>query len=201
MMEVRSYRRVFDLERRIYRLDRFRLNPGGIPVRGVVYLLAVLAAMQVATRLPLAGVAMARVPWFLRYLAFPGLTATLLTAVRIEGRPFHLAARALFRYRVSRGNRAGLRAARGNPAANRGAQWVPPPIVTLADGSDGSRRVRYTGPGAVLVTVAHERSGASGVLVRLRLRPHVQVRTLPCPVRPPRGEVILLDRGARLSVR
>ena len=34
LMEVRSYRRVFDLERRIYRVDRLRLNPGGVPVRG-----------------------------------------------------------------------------------------------------------------------------------------------------------------------
>ena len=45
-MVIRSYRRVFDLERRIYRVTRIRLNPGGIPIRGVVYLLAlvVLAA-------------------------------------------------------------------------------------------------------------------------------------------------------------
>ena len=35
MIEIRSYRRVFDLERRIYSIDRVRLNPGGVPVRGV----------------------------------------------------------------------------------------------------------------------------------------------------------------------
>ncbi len=35
MMEIRSYRRVFDLERRIYQVDRLRLNPSGVPVRGV----------------------------------------------------------------------------------------------------------------------------------------------------------------------
>ena len=29
--EIRSYRRVFDLERRIYSIDRLRLNPGGVP--------------------------------------------------------------------------------------------------------------------------------------------------------------------------
>ena len=38
-IEIRSYRAVFDLERRIYRVDRLRLNPGGVPVRGVVYCL------------------------------------------------------------------------------------------------------------------------------------------------------------------
>ena len=47
MMEIRSYRRVFDLERRIYRIDRLRLNPGGVPVRGVVYfLVAIVMALM-----------------------------------------------------------------------------------------------------------------------------------------------------------
>ena len=44
-MEIRSYRAVFDLERRIYRIDRLRLNPAGVPVRGIVYFLALLAAI------------------------------------------------------------------------------------------------------------------------------------------------------------
>ncbi len=43
MIEIRSYRRVFDLERRIYSVDQLRLNPGGVPVRGVLYFLALLA--------------------------------------------------------------------------------------------------------------------------------------------------------------
>ena len=46
-MEIRSYRAVFDLERRIYRVDRMRLNPAGVPVRGIVYFLALLAAIVV----------------------------------------------------------------------------------------------------------------------------------------------------------
>ena len=53
MIEIRSYRAVFDLERRIYRVDQLRLNPGGIPVRGVVYFLAILAATLLASSLPL----------------------------------------------------------------------------------------------------------------------------------------------------
>ena len=55
-MEIRSYRRVFDLERRIYRIDHLRLNPSGVPVRGVVYFLALLAGVLLAARLPGAGV-------------------------------------------------------------------------------------------------------------------------------------------------
>jgi hypothetical protein len=200
-MDVRSYRRVFDLERRIYRVDRFRLNPSGVPVRGVVYLLAILASTLVTTRLPLAGKAVERVPWFLRYLALPGLTTALLTVVRIEGRPFHLAAGSLLRYRSGRGNPAGLRVTLDTLGASRAARWTPPPILILPDGADGSRRLRYTGPGALLVTVAHERKVASGPLIRMGLRPHVQVRPMPRSVRPSSGAVILLDRGTRLSVR
>ena len=53
MTDVRSYRAVFDLERRIYRIDRLRLNPGGVPVRGVLYFLGLLVAGAVTARLPL----------------------------------------------------------------------------------------------------------------------------------------------------
>jgi hypothetical protein len=197
-MEVRSYRRVFDLERRIYRVDRFRLNPGGIPLRGIVYLLSIILTALLGGQLPLAGPVVARVPWLLRYLALPGLTAALLTVVRIEGRPFHLAARALLRHRCGRGH---LPAAHGSLGCKRDMPWSPPPILILPDGSDCSRRLRYTGPGALLVTVAHQRDAGSGPLVRLGLRPHVRVRHMPRAERPPSGAVILLDRGARCSVQ
>ena len=51
MIEIRSFRRVFDLERRVYSVDRFRLNPAGVPVRGILYLLvALLTAIRAATR-------------------------------------------------------------------------------------------------------------------------------------------------------
>ena len=62
VMEIRSYRRVFDLERRIYRIDRMRLNPGGVPVRGIVYFLVLLCGALMAARLPLIGVAAERRP-------------------------------------------------------------------------------------------------------------------------------------------
>jgi hypothetical protein len=198
-MEVRSYRRVFDLERRIYRVDRLRLNPAGVPVRGVVYLLALLAAVLIVARLPLAGLAVRELPWFVGYLAIPGSTAALLTVVRIEGRPFHLAARSLVRFRICPRRPAGMPRPRGGLA--HGARWSPPPILMLPDGADGTPRLRYTGPGALLVGVAHERQSANGLRVRLRLRPHVSVRLRPDAARPASGTVILLDRAARLSVR
>jgi hypothetical protein len=100
VIEVRSYRRVFDLERRIYSVDEMRLNPGGVPVRGVVYFLAIVLAGLVVADLPLLGVLATKLPWYLRDIALPGVGATVLSAIRLEGRSFHLAAHALVRYWV-----------------------------------------------------------------------------------------------------
>jgi hypothetical protein len=196
-MEIRSYRTVFDLERRIYRVDRLRLNPGGIPVRGVVYCLAILGGLALAGALPLLGVAVRALPWYLRDLLLPAGGAALLTMIRVEGRPFHLAAAALVRHALGPRQLAGLRSG-ASPAV-----WRPGELLVLPDGSDpGLRGLRYIGPGAVLVRVAHERSTrAPGVLGRLIRRPHVGLREPPGPRRPASGQVIALERGVRLRVR
>jgi hypothetical protein len=194
MIEIRSYRAVFDLERRIYRVDQLRLNPGGIPVRGVVYFLAILIATLLASSLPLLGTAVGMLPWYLRDLALPAASATVLSVIRIEGRPFHLAAYALLRYRVGPRSSAGVR-----PCDAPGACWRPEEILLLPDGSDGEmRRLRYTGPGAVLVTTAHERSERRGALglgiARLTLR------ELPDQPAPLQGQVLTLARNVQLRV-
>jgi hypothetical protein len=201
-MEIRSYRRVFDLERRLYRIDRLRLNPGGVPVRGIVYFLALLATGLIAAALPLVGAIARTIPWYLRDLALPGASATLLSMIRVEGRTFHLAAYALLRYRTAPRRLAGVR-----PCRPAGGRWWPPEIVVLPDGSDSRmRRLRYTGPGAVLVAVEHER--AVGIVERPRLaltrvtrRPAVTLRELPDARRLRRAKVILLGPNAQLLVR
>jgi hypothetical protein len=199
MMEIHSYRRVFDLERRIYRVDRLRLNPGGIPVRGVVYfLVAVLVALAVGS-FPLLGVASGAMPWYLWDLVLPGAGAALLTVIRVEGRPFHLAVRALLCYRLG---------ASASPTVRRrarGGRWHPGEITFLPDGSDSRmRRMRYTGPGAALIALQHERE----VPARGPLRPNwprrsaaVTVRELPgaCPL--VQGQVIALGPRVQLRVR
>jgi hypothetical protein len=201
MTEIRSYRRVFDLERRIYRVDRLRLNPGGVPVRGVVYFLALLSTVLVAARLPLVGIVANALPWYLRDLALPGASATVLSVIRVEGRSFHLAAHALVRYRVGPRRLAGVRRCGGE-----GAIWRPDSIVQLPDGSDGRmRRLRYKGPGAVLVAVEHERSGRAGgpgsaVLERMG-SPTVILRQLQQARALVSGQVLSLGPAARLLVR
>jgi hypothetical protein len=201
-MEIRSYRRVFDLERRIYRIDRLRLNPGGVPVRGVVYFLAILLAALIARRLPLLGIVAKLAPWYLGDLAIPAASAALLTMIRVEGRPFHLAALALAHYGTGPRRLAGAR--RSTDPAGR---WYPDDIVLLPDGSDGRMRgLRYTGPGAVRVGVQHERSDRASVrglsrLMRLPRGPALTLRGMADGRALDPGEVIALAPGARLRVR
>ncbi len=214
-MEIRSYRAVFDLERRIYRVDRLRLNPGGIPLRGVVYCFALLAGLALLGPLPLLGAVVRALPWYLRDLVLPGGGAALLTVIRIEGRPFHLAAAALLRHALGPRSLAGSCVLAGeHPGAGLRTcvrlqrVWHPGSLLILPDGSDAHlRRLRYTGPGAVLVRVAHVRSGRrSGLVGRLgglspRGRPHVTLRELPEHQRAIDGVAIALERGACLEVR
>jgi hypothetical protein len=201
VIEIRSYRRVFDLERRIYSVDRVRLNPGGVSVRGVVYFLVLLTAGLVAAGLPLIGPAVGALPWFVRDLALPGAGATVLSVIRIEGRVFHLAAQSLVRYWAGPRRLVGTRR-----CESVGDLWRPRELVMLPDGSDSRmRRMRYTGPGAVLVSVEHERRGRAtehgargmaraGLRTVLSLRQRADARALT------EGQVISLGPGARLHV-
>jgi hypothetical protein len=202
VIEIRSYRSVFDLERRIYRVDRLRLNPGGVPVRGVVYCLAILAALALAGETPLLGALVRALPWYLRDLALPAGSAAVLTLIRVEGRPFHLAAQALLRHALGPRHLAGVRP-RPRWSAAPGQRWFPDEVLVLPDGSDARlRSLRYTGPGAVLVSVAHERDErGTRALSGLTGRPRLTVRELPGRRAPGGGQVIALGRGTRLRVR
>lgn len=189
-MEIRSYRRVFDLERRVYSIDSLRLNPGGVPVRGILYFVGLFTLGLIMGGLPLLGTVVHALPWYLRDLALPGGAATVLGMLRVEGRTFHLAALTLVRFWLGPRRLAGLR-----PSSAFGRRWYPDEVLILPDGSDPQmRRMRYTGPGAVRVMIEHERAHSRG-RAALSLRQHLDGRTLE------RGEVILLAAGARMLVR
>jgi len=200
-MEIRSYRRVFDLERRIYRVDQLRLNPGGVPVRGILYFVAILIVALVAGRLALVGTLANAVPWYLRDLLLPGASAAVLSVIRVEGRPFHLAAHALLRYQIGPRWLSG-----GRRCAAPGGRWHPEEILMLPDGSDGRvRRLRYTGPGAVLIAVEHERrvgrvQGRGGGLGLPGRRPAVIVGVLADAGPLPQAQVLALAAHTRLVV-
>jgi len=202
MTEIRSFRRVFDLERRLYRIDRLRLNPGGLPVRGIVYLLVLLAGALIAGALPLVGGVARALPWYVRDLAIPAASATILCMIRVEGRPFHLAALALLRYRMAPRHLDRLR-----PCRAVGTRWLPSEIVLLPDGGDGRmRRLRYTGPGAVMLATEHERAGRMverrpAALARILRRPDITVKELSEARVLSHARVISLERKARLLVQ
>jgi hypothetical protein len=202
VIEIRSYRRVFDLERRVYSVDRLRLNPGGVPVRGVVYLLALLFVAVALADLPLIGSIARALPWYLRDLALPAAIATVLSVIRVEGRTFHLAAHALVRFWV--GPSRLVRAHRRSPSGRCSCRWE---LVMFPDGSESRmRRLRYTGPGAVLVALEHERRGravehGSTGIARRGLRPALILRESPRGEALDHAQVIALSPGARLLVR
>jgi hypothetical protein len=188
--EVRSYRRVFELERRIYRIDRLRLNPGGVPVRGIVYFLVLVACGALADSVPVVSLVAGELPWYARVLALPGLVAALLTVIRLEGRPFHVAGWALLRYWLQPHRLAGL-----ERRASVGARWHPHELLVLPDGSDGTlRRLSYSGPGAALVAVAHE-------CIPRRHTRELAIRGRSGETPLDAAQVIALRAGARLRVR
>lgn len=194
MTEIRSFRSVFALERRVYRVDRLRLNPGGVPVRGIAYFVAILLAVLLGERLPLLGLPLRILPWYVREVALPAAAAALFTLIRVEGRPFHLAGLALLRYALGARELSGLR-----PRTGADRRLAPEQLLVLVDGSEHRlRRLRYRGPGAALVCVAHiceVSRRLSGARVRVRIAP------LPGRPAPARGRVIELAAGARLDVR
>lgn len=195
-IEVRSYRNVFALERRIYRVEGVRLNPGGIPIRGVVYFVTLLAGLLALGGLPVTGWLLALLPWYARDLALPAGVAAMLALVRVEGRTCHLAGYALLRFALSARQLRGLRAA---GPRGPGRRWHPPELVMLVDGSDARlRRLRFSGPGAVLVTVPHRCLALGGLArgagSRLRVRPFAS------PKAPARPRVLELAARARVDI-
>jgi hypothetical protein len=185
-LEVRSYRSVFDFERRLYRIDRLRLNPGGVPVRAIVYALVVAVVVAAIAALPVLGWPLRVLPWPARQLLLPTLLAAALTAVRIDGRPCHVALRSLVALAL------GARRIDSWQRAPRSPRWCPPDLVVIPDGSEsGLRRSRYRGPGAAVVAIAHEvrrRPGRRAVL-RPKARGDGAER-----------KVVVIAGGARLDI-
>lgn len=194
MIEVRSYRRVFELERRIYRIDRLRLNPGGVPLRGLVYLAATAVLLAVVSRAPVVGAPLSVLPWYVRFIALPGATAALLGALRIDGRPFHLVAVAIV---------AGRRGPRthGMRVLARASRWSPPPLLYLPDGSEPAlRRLRYSGPGAMRMLRDDELAPVQHA--RLAFRRCQLMLSERAGARPAASlRVLELDRGCALGTR
>jgi hypothetical protein len=135
-MIVRSYRSVFRVDRRIYRVDRWALPvPGGVPLRGLGYFALALLAVVVLGRVP--GVGAVSPP--VRYVIVPLAAAVFGTQAAPDGRVAHRFAADWLRLRLRPRRRS---AGRRVPLEGERVPWT-------GDGGHGVGRARAeSAPGA-----------------------------------------------------
>jgi len=195
-MVIRSFRRVFQLERRIYRVDNLRLNPGGVPVRLLVYFMALVLACALAARLPLFGIPFSQSPWYLRTLALPAIGTALLAVLRLDGRPGHLAAYAVASHWFGPSRLAG-----GRPRRRQPGPWWPGELIILPDGGEARiHAMRSAGPVTAVIAVDHRRRlTARAGLTRPRIVVGVAAGTRGGRIRGRR--LLVVPRRGRLELR
>ena len=89
-LEIRSFRVVFQLERRLHRIQHWKLPlPYGLPLRGLAYGALVLLAIVALGRVPVLGELVRLMPPPVRFLLAPVGAGFLLARARVDGRPAH----------------------------------------------------------------------------------------------------------------
>jgi hypothetical protein len=166
-MVIRSYRRVFEVDRRIYRVDRWALPvPGGVPLRAVAYFVAALLAVLAAGSLPGIGELVAGVSAPLRFVVAPLAVAVLGTQAAPDGRVAHRFAWDWLRLRLRARRRCGGRVVplEGEPVAWHGE------LALRWDGEGAQlRRGRVRGPVRVTFNVPVQlRHGGGGLVAEPR---------------------------------
>jgi len=148
-LEIRSFRVVFQLERRLHRIQHWKLPlPYGLPLRGLAYGAFVLAAILVLGRLPVVGAVVGLMPPPVRFLLAPVGAGFFLSRARVDGRPAHRFLLAWGRDRV--GSRW-VSAFRAIPAPGTCVRFREP-IVFVPDSSGPEYRpARLVGPARVLL--------------------------------------------------
>lgn len=87
-LQLRSYRLAFELERRIFRIDRYRIPvPYGLPLTTVAWWFAALVAVVLAARIPLLSGLLGLVPWPVRLIVVPAALARVACAPGVDQRP------------------------------------------------------------------------------------------------------------------
>jgi hypothetical protein len=110
---IRSFRVCFRFERRIHKIDRWRVPlPFGVPLRGVAYTIALLVAILLLRPVPLLGAALWALPLPLRLVVLPLGAAYLLLMWEPDGRSAHALAGAWLRMRCAPRHMIAFRAVR-----------------------------------------------------------------------------------------
>ena len=184
---IRSFRVVFELERRIHKVDRIRLPlPYGLPLRSLAYAGVALAAVSALARLPIVGALVAAVPTPVRLAVVPALIAYALTQLRPDGRPAHWFLLAWARQRLAPATVVALAPVRRRRTERLGEVLVAP----------DERDVRYRA-GVI--------EGPAKVLLRLPIEPRARGKTLELRSAGEhalyRGRRLVLSPGQRAVLR
>jgi hypothetical protein len=186
-VSVRSFRSTFRLERRIHKIDRWRIPiPFGIPLRGVGYTARVELGMVLLGRLPGLGQLIEAINPLVRFGIIPLAGAYICTVIELDGRPAPAALRSLIRMRLAPARLAAWRRRPADQRVDLGQVLIAPD-----ERSSRLRSAVITGPARVLV---FPRFHASVRRRTVRLEPD----SGPLPKR---GKVISIDRGSRIVIR
>jgi hypothetical protein len=186
-MVIRSYRRVFEVDRRIYRVDRWALPvPGGVPLRAVGYVVAALLAVIVAGSLPAVGELVVSVSAPLRFVVIPLAVAVLGTQAAPDGRVAHRFAWDWLRLRLRSRRRSSGRVV---PLESEPIAWHGELPVRWDGSSARLRRSRVMGPARITFSVPVRFSDRGGRLV---------ARSVDAGER---GQLVVVCGGTRLEVR
>jgi hypothetical protein len=151
---IRSYRRVFEVDRRLYRVDRWALPvPGGVPLRGLGYFAVMLGLVVVLEPLPGIGDLLGVLSPPLRYVVLPLAVAILAGQAAPDGRSAHRFAGDWLRLRLRARRRSGSRPVplEGEPVPWHGI------LATRWDSSGAQlHRSRVRGPALVAFEVPVE---------------------------------------------
>jgi hypothetical protein len=187
-LTIRSFRVVFDLERRIHKVDRWRIpTPYGVPLRGIAYWVAALVVIILLGRMPLTSGLSALLPPPIRFVILPVAVAAMLARVRVDGRSAHTAIASWVRFRLSPSRLASLRSV---PRAGAVIRLGELALVPDERGA-GYRSARLKGPATVLLRYPPEG------WVKGRRRPELHVSQLAGP---PLfvGKQVRLEDGQRI---
>src|SRR5947209_3802833 len=144
---LRSYRLAFELERRIHRIDRFRIPvPYGLPLAGIGYGAAILIGVLALSSAPLMGPLLALLPLPMRLVLVPCLGAHLLCRIGSDGRPAHEAFAARFVLALSPRHLLGL-----EPVAKHGQLFMARVVVVSDERTPDYSPGTVRGPARVLL--------------------------------------------------
>ena len=204
-IQLRGYRRVFRIERRLFRFDRWRIPyPHGVPLRGLGYFVVLELALVALGRLPLIGALVALPSPVIAFLFAPAAGAFLLMQGRIDGRPPHHVLGSLLRFSLSPRCLAGL------GACPRPGEVVAP-VADLAVAHDaresflvpgrvkGPATITFRYPAGVAVEAAppwvrdRRKRAARARRYRVRLRPDAAPMLEGKTIGVPRGREVVIE--------